>query len=287
MMPRSYLLDTSAFRGIGAAKLAASRTAVQLYASPFCFWELLTHLEDEGQFERIKGNLMKFRHVQILDDPWVSVERGLVLESDAVHQRPEDSELAYATLAALSDSASVSEFYAKQFRDSQGQAREIAGSVGRIRDILKEDEDRFKEYIAMVMSVVRSGAVSLATPTDQHRATLQIVDAWRIQLGDRVQHSNAAHSRLVRRSYVYSAYVLHLANDYVRRGATSVDQNDFEDARFCLHLALDANVTAVTSDAALQRCLKGTFALLASLRGIGYGTTLRVVNADEFTKTPL
>ena len=287
MIPRSYLLDTSAFRGISAAKLAAVSCSAQLVASPFCFWELLTHLEDEGEFERIKGNLMKFRHVQILDDPWVSVERGLVLGSDAVLQRPEDSELVYATLAALRDSGSVSEFYAKQIRDSLGQAREIAGSVARIRDILNDEEDRFKEYVAKVMSVVRSGAVSLATPTDQHRATLQIVDAWRIQLGDRVEDSKAAHSRLLNRSYVYSSYLLHLANDYVRRGITSVDQNDFEDAKFCLHLALDANVTAVTSDAALKRCLNGTFALLASIRDIGYGTALRVVDADEFTTITL
>ena len=286
-MPRSCLLDTSSFRSIPAAQLAAAGSSVHLSASPFCFWELLTHLEDEGQFERIKGNLMKFRHVRVLDDPWASIERGLVREGDAVHQRPEDGDLAYATLAALRDSRSVAEFYGKHIRDSRGQVREIAGSIARVRDILKAEEERFQGYMSQVMSVVRDGAVGISTPTDQHRGTLHIVDAWRIQLGHRVEQSEAAHSRLVSRTYVYSSYVLHLAMDYLKRGVTSVDRNDFEDAKFCLHLALDADITAVTNDAPLQRCLKCTLAVLASLGDIRYDTKLRVVNASEFTTTPL
>lgn len=57
-MQRSYILDTSAFRAISAATLAAASQEACLLVSPFCFWELLTHLEDEGQFDRVKGNLM-------------------------------------------------------------------------------------------------------------------------------------------------------------------------------------------------------------------------------------
>ena len=146
-MQRSYLLDTSAFRAVPAARLGAVSQETRLLVSPFCFWELLTHLEDEGQFDRVKGNLMKFRHVSVLDDPLASIERDVVLRGDAVHERPDDSELIYATLAALRDSASLSEFYAKHIRDDQNQVHRIAGCVARVRDVLKTEEQLFQEYV--------------------------------------------------------------------------------------------------------------------------------------------
>jgi hypothetical protein len=65
-MRPSVLLDTSAFRALATSQLEASSQFAGLYVSPFCFWELWTHLEDDDQFQRVKGNLMKFRYVTIL-----------------------------------------------------------------------------------------------------------------------------------------------------------------------------------------------------------------------------
>jgi hypothetical protein len=279
---RSYILDTSAFRAISAATLAAASQEARLLVSPFCFWELLTHLEDEGQFDRVKGNLMKFRHVSVLDDPWASVERDVVLPGDEVLKRPDDCELVYAILAALRDSASVPQFYAKHIRDSRHQAREIGGCVARAGDVLKAEEQQFQEYVTKIMAVVRDGLVSLATPADRHRGTLQIVDAWWIQLGNRVDRSELVRERLEERTYVFSSYVLHLAADYLKRGSTNVDRNDFEDAKFCQHLALGAEMTAVTADVALQRCLQDTLAVLNALPDLPYHTKLQVSSVSDF-----
>lgn len=283
LVQRSYLLDTSAFRTVPAARLAAASQGMRLFVSPFCFWEILTHLEDEGQFDRVKGNLIKFWHVSVLDDPWVSVERDVVLPGDDVHERPDDCELVYATLAALRDSASVPEFYAKHIRDSRNQLREIAGCVARVGDVLKAEEQRFQEYVTKIMTVVHEGLISLATPADRHRGTLQVVDAWWIQLGNRVGQSDLARERLARRMYVFSSYVLHLAVDYLKRGATNMDRNDFEDAKFCQHLALDGEMTAVTADTVMQRCLQDTLAVLNALPDASYHTKLQVSSLNDFT----
>jgi hypothetical protein len=118
-MQNTYLLDTSAFRALSAAQLEAASQESSLLVSPFCFWELLTHLEDSGQFARVKGNLMKFRHIRVLDDPRAWVERSVVLPSDPVHENVPDDELVYATLAALRDSDSVADFYQKYVRDAR------------------------------------------------------------------------------------------------------------------------------------------------------------------------
>lgn len=267
---RAYLLDTSVFRAASTAQLLAASKSKRLLASPFCFWEQLTHLEKTNYFERVKGNLMKFRHVGVLDDPGVSAEREVVRKDDGVHQRPLDSNVVYATLAALRDSASIVEFYAKYIRDSRNQTRQIAGCVDRVRTVLETEERRFQDYLGKVVALVRGRLVPLSTPAERHTATLQIAEAWWHQLRGRCDGSEYSRQRVVRRTYVYSSYVLHLALDCVERGAM-VERNDFEDAQFCRHLLLDAEMTAVTADARLERCLRNC---LENLRGL---------NDDTFT----
>lgn len=142
---RTYLLDTSAFRALSVAQLtaAASRDA-RLVVSPFCFWELLTHLEDDGEFARVRGNLMKFRHVQAVDDPRASIEREIVGPDDSVHERVEDSDLIYGTLAALRASASIADFYGKQIRDGKSQVREIEGAFAEFEKSCSERNNAFR-----------------------------------------------------------------------------------------------------------------------------------------------
>ena len=134
----NYLFDTSALRALSFARLTAASRVAHLAVSPFCLSELLTHLEDEGQFDRVKSHLMKFRHVQVLDDPRAAIERATVRPGDSVHERIEDSDVIYATLAALRASGSVSDLYAKQIRDSKSQVRQIERCVERARQVLAE-----------------------------------------------------------------------------------------------------------------------------------------------------
>jgi hypothetical protein len=158
-----YLLDTSAFRALSAAQLEAASQEASLMVSPFCFWEPLTHLEDNGQFGLVRGNLMKFRHVRVLDDPRAWVERSVVLLSDEVHERLQDNELIYATLAALRDSDSVADFYQKYIRDGRNQVREISDCVSRVSALLTAEEQRFKHFVKKIMAGVRGGLVRLTT----------------------------------------------------------------------------------------------------------------------------
>ena len=74
-----------------------------------------------------------------------------------------------------------------------------------------------------------------------------MINAWWIQLGDRVDPSDETRERLARREYVYIAYIVRRAIDCIERGAL-VDPNDFEDAGFCRHLSLDDEFVVVTGD---------------------------------------
>lgn len=85
-MPGKYLLDTSAFRSLSHQELRAlSRQGETFYASPYCFWEILSHL-DEG-FDRYKSELMKFRYVYVLDDPRAEVELPLLIKNRELQER--------------------------------------------------------------------------------------------------------------------------------------------------------------------------------------------------------
>ena len=102
-------------------------------------------------------------------------------------------------------------------------------------------------------------------------------------MGDRVDPSDETRERLARREYVYSAYIVQRAIDYVERGAL-VDRNDFEDAGFCRHLSLDDDLIVVTGDVGLRRCLERTFALLNGLEDQSCHTKLRACGVPEFAE---
>jgi hypothetical protein len=76
---RSYLLDTSAVRCASGQDLGERSQSAKLFASPFCFWEIASHLGDREDFNRIRANLMKFRHVELLREPTTSAEQDLAL----------------------------------------------------------------------------------------------------------------------------------------------------------------------------------------------------------------
>ena len=58
----NYLLDTSALRGLSNSDLQLLvDQGVNLYASPYSYWELICHLDEPGRFKNKKAQLMKFR----------------------------------------------------------------------------------------------------------------------------------------------------------------------------------------------------------------------------------
>ena len=241
-------------------------------------------MEEPGRFKRVKGNLIKFRYVEILDDPSAAIEREVTLKHDAVHDRPEDGDLIYASLAALMASESVAEFYGKQIQDSKNQIHSISRCVERVGEILQKEEQRFREYLAKVMRAISEDRVPTEELADRHRGTLEVANAWWISLGERVQQSEANYTDLIRRSYMFSSYVLHRAVDYVARNTDKIDPNDYEDARYCLHLGLESQMTAVTDDRLLRHIMQDALSVVNSLQEPSWHTEVKVCDAEGFKR---
>src|ERR1035441_3364948 len=169
-MQPSFLLDTSALIALPTSRLEEASQSASLYVSPFCFWELLTHLEDDEKFRRVKGTLMKLRHVEVLDDPHAEVYRSVLPSSDNVNTGERDGDLICAALAALDDSESMEEFYKRDIRDESGQTRQIAGCVFAVRELLRIEENKFQAFLRAVAAEVRAGNVRLLEASDYDRS---------------------------------------------------------------------------------------------------------------------
>lgn len=279
---RRYLLDTSAVRSASGKRLAEKAKTAELVASPFAFWEIASHLRDEGDFHRIKANLMKFRHVKLLHDPTASAERELELTQLAADEDLETPDVIYAVLAALRTSNSVEAFYKCQIQDSKGTVRSIDGCVSKFQEMLLGGENRFKAFIASVRELVLKRDVVLSSPTDFHDGTLDLTSGWWIQIRERSDHTEESYRKLIRRGYFFYSYVLHRAADYAVRHTANIDANDFEDAKMLLHITIDDDVTVLTSDNGLRKCVQSAITTLNGLNADWYKTNVQVCDTQSF-----
>ena len=270
-----------------ACRLESASQSFRLYVSPFCFWELLTHLEDvharKGErFREIKGTLMKFRYVEVLDDPIAEVYRLVFRSSDNVHGKVNDGDLIYAALAALEHSESSSEFYGRFIEDQSHQTFKIAGCVSRARERLQIDEQKFQAFLREIVDRVRAGQVRLTDASDYERGVQDLCLGWWFQIRDSADDNPTVFERFVRKTYIYYAYLLHLARVYAARTTDKIDQNDFEDVTLCLHLGLTDVAAVMTTDHGLRDCLRETLGTLNSMADVTRHTPLQVWEMATF-----
>jgi hypothetical protein len=260
-MTNPYLLDTSAFRALPCDTLERLAAERSLLVSPFCFWELVSHLDEPDQFSRVKGNLMKFRHAQVLDDPEAIsiVELGT---EPLLAGRVSDDCLIYSSLAALQESDSLISFYSKRIRDSQGKVRELSECVARTKDLLRVQEERFQDFVYQIVASVKAGASTLETPWDLHRATVSLTNGWHIAQCGQPLNENVHALRIL---YVYFAFVVFCARDCLEYSRVKVNLNDYEDARLCQHVRLDIPCTIISADKRQRDRLKEIFSLLETV----------------------
>jgi hypothetical protein len=279
---RAYLLDTSAIRWAPCRKLAEKAQEHELLASPFAFWEIASHLGDPEDFGRIKANLVKFRHVELLQESTAEAEREIALAPVDIENSLEAPDVIYAMLAALDKSNSVDQLYMCRIRDSNGAVREIDGCVSRIQDIRMTGKRQFREFIAKVIKLLQTRRVVLDTPRAFHDGTLDLTNGWWIQVKPRSDGSDESYRKLIKRGYFFYAYVLRRAAYYAEPNARTFDENDFEDAMQLLHLTIDAEVTVVSSDDGLRTCLQETVQTLNGLNDDWYWTSVQVCDTGSF-----
>lgn len=204
---------------------------------------------------------MKFCHVLVLDDP----EAIYIAELGAtplLGARVSDDDVIYSALAALRDSDSLSSFYSKHIRDSQGNVRTLSECVARAKDLLRANEERFQSFVHQIVDSVKAGNSTIRTPLDLHRAVVSLTNGWHIARCGQPLNEDV---RVLRILYVYFAFVVFCARDYLAFSCVNGNLNDYEDARLCQHVRLDIPCTIITADRRQRDRLKEIFTLLETV----------------------
>lgn len=266
MPPRTALLDTSAFKALSRdSLLAAMENGWHLTTSPWCFFELLCHLDEEPDFAKARGHLMKFRGLEIVDKP---LDRAVATSQQSNDARIWSSDLAYAALGAIDAAGSLDDLNRSLIVDEAGNKRDVKGCVDRIRQRLEEEESRFRQVIAEVIKLIRSGQVPRSTAEERHHAILDMVASGGSALADTPDldyGASATNEEILRYSYAYWAYAFLRAVAQADAGGSTCGKNDFEDGQLCAYVPLDEPMWVIADDRPLLSTLSATREILVDV----------------------
>lgn len=226
---------------------------------------------------------MKFRFVQVLDDPVAAMEMEWFANDQRLRERAVAPEVIEASLAVLHDSSSLEEFYSKYIKDEKGRVRQLSDCAARGRQILDQEEKRFVDFLQKILSALESGKVPVRTDGDRHQAVIDLVEGWVIDFRQRGVTSTDLRDRLLITTYVYSCYIFHRALRYLERRTGKIDLNDFEDAVLCLHLRMDSSFIVVTIDKGLRDAIRETMELLTRFNDLTLQPILSVADLSAIS----
>jgi hypothetical protein len=272
-------LDTSALLAIPKARLA---TLGQAFTSPFCFYELLCHL-DEDEFRRRKGNVLKCAETSILDDPEAEFASHFGIDPRPRSEQVEAGEIIRTILDRLTQSETLDEFYSQHVPDEQGNLRLVRDCARVMRNVLDTEAEKYKRFVESVIGVIQTGLIDLKSPESCNNAIMGLVKGHHVDLKNRGVTGADLHE-VDDRKYLHAAYVFERAVIYFERGA-KIDKNDYEDASILKHMRLTTPTVFVTNDG---KTIDAVRAALYRLRKLGFGTddgyeldSSRIVKASE------
>jgi len=267
---RTALLDTSAFKGLSRDALSAARDAGwQLKTSPWCFFELLCHLDEEPDFAKAKGNLMKFRGIEVIDKP---LDRAVAALDGSEEPRVWGSDLCYAALGAIDAAQSHADLVNSVLLDDAGNTRGPLKDVAqKVRDTLDEAEREFQDYVAAMITVLKGDGQSARTPERNHQVVMDsAIGSQDLPLPDTpdLDYWNVGSTDIIKYCYCFWSYSLLQAIWLESNGATTCDKNDLEDGQLCAYVPLDEELWVVAGDNKLRARLTETRELLKAV-GLG------------------
>jgi len=266
--PSWYLLDTSALRALSSDTLRRLHPPASI--SPFAFYELASHLEDES-FARQRGHVLKCRQTEILDDPGAELLGSFGTDPRLAHERVSAGSLICSVLDALDRCTTLTAFYACEVRDEKGNVRLVRDLARRAADILEREETAYAAFVGEVIDAMRRGLVETSSGSACNDAIMALVQGRAIRLkGDGVECPDTR--QVDDRCYLFCGYVFERARCYCARGG-GVKANDFEDASIVMHMRLAERSVLVSGDRALRRALR---AVLGRLAALGFGAPYEV-----------
>ena len=280
-MNGNLLLDTSAVRSISLEKLKRiSDKDCVLLVSPYSFWEILCHLDEEQKFNRFKIELIKFKNFSILDDPFGITAKYIKDHNSVIKDRVEDHEMIQGAISVLAKSSSIDEFHSSFFVDSNNNTRQIQDCVKRGRKILAAASNSYRGFVSKIIDSIKCNNSKYETAYDRHILILSLIDGCVRSIEAQGGNRSEFETKLINEIYVYFSYILHRSLEYLKYNNSNIDPNDYEDSRICQHLSLDSAVIFITNDKHFYDSVNSTINLLTTLNDNDFITSIKVEKTD-------
>jgi len=278
-------LDTSAFKSLGRDALTAAQEAGwQLKTSPWCFFELLCHLDEESDFPKAKGNLMKFRGIEIIDKP---LDHAVAELGNSEEPRVWSSGLCYAALAAIDAAQSYDDLANSVLLDEAGNPRGPLKDIAlQVRRVLDEAEHEFQGHMTSMIATLRAEGQSPRSPERNHQVIIDTVlgsEALPLPDTPNLDYSVLDPGTATKNSYCFWAYSLLQAIWLESNGVDTCDTNDLEDGQLCAYAPLDEKLWVVAGDKKLRARLSETRDQLRAV-GLGERAQFEPVAPDQFIR---
>jgi hypothetical protein len=285
-----YILDTSAVRSVGRARLQAAREAGhELLISTISLWELLSHLGDEN-FALAKANALKAQLCTVLHDPLAEMMDDVGCPEAAHPGRFDEREGVLALLSALESAESYEDFQNREitFRGETRSARDLSANIVRVFDaehqtFVEGMQQRCANYVERFG---RGNAINLDGEQFCREATRL---ARRLKEDTENAGCDVPFATLVNRTLLGAGYAVARACAYIGNvpegQQAQVDPNDLEDHLISLHVGAVCGRTFVTNDRGTRTAIDRTLAAFhafAEAEGETFTTTGRVIDGAAF-----
>ncbi len=280
MLYRTYLFDTSAFRSISyeiLKKLCSIN--LHLYASSYCFWEIITHIDEEDKFRYIKSNLMKFQYIKVLDDAYGTLKKQVLINDKELQEQITDKEIILSALVGIQESSSLKEFYDGYVLDSKGSYHLVNDISERARNLLKKAELKYVEFVSQIIDAIKNHNLAFETEIDRYHLILQLIDGEVIKLVNQGADEKGLRTLLIKETYFYYSYILHQSLTYLSSNG-SIDHNDYEDAKTCFDLKLSSKCCFIVEDIKMQENIKKSVSLIKNINEPKYSSLLCIRTID-------
>lgn len=288
-MSIKYIFDTSTVRCLSKDAIETlCEKLKKLYVSSYSFWEILPHLHED--FGRWKKELLKFEKFNILDDPYVCVDKIFLSNSPELRDRSTDSDIIYQTITRLQSSTSIKDFYEIDIVDSKGHYRKIGpyqktlGCSERAQDSLSKSKTEYIEFVGPIIEGFKKGTIEIPDRIeDYHERVMELIEGQVIKYRKNKSLVRNLRHKAINSFYIFFSYILHRALKYYESNTDikEINKNDYVDSSICLHLRLQTSYCLVAEDKRLREALVKTISILNKLNKTKFKNSLIVKKLND------
>jgi hypothetical protein len=229
----------------------------------------MCHLDEEQDFKKAKGHIIKCAIPIHLEDPFAAIAVNVGAGHLINQTRFEDRALIPELISAIKTAKNRDEFYQMELHTSldstfPSTVRSIKDIAERTKKVLKEEEEQYRSFMQhwarRLQSTHGPNTVIELHSTDFVRQCLVSPRGLTQDFASQDLTENQLFGKLAMMTYLGCSYQLARTLEFMKHadhgGPLGVQSNDMEDCAICYHLDISDDMNFVTGDDGTIRALR-------------------------------